>query len=137
MNRGYYLGTQLGDAFTDIDFFFSMEALSKMPALLFPQYVPDGNREWVRGEVFRDGDRKCLLQNWGRLDPAKSLEEQSLLKFFRGPQRQIWMREEYCLNGFERIDPNNGKAYRVKSDRVDSSTPPANDPQNWEEVIED
>jgi len=75
---------------------------------------------------------KWLLQNWGRLDPDIPLERQSLVKLFRDPRRYEWVREEYCINGFERS--YDGVWYRVRAASVDDATPPPNNPQAWEET---
>jgi len=112
-----------------VDWYFSMEALVRAPHMIFAEYVPDPNREYARGNVVREGQNKWLLQNWGRLDPNIPLGQQNLLKLFRGGERYEWVREEYCIKGYERS--YEGVWYRVISERVDDSTPPPNSPQNW------
>jgi len=132
MSKARDTGLQIGEAFKYIDFFSgkSMEALIRLPYLLFSEYVPDGNREYERGEVVRVGNCKYLLQNWGKLNPDIPLSQQSLCKLFRDSGRYEWVREEYCIKGFERYyqdsDPNRTGWYRVISERVDSGTPPPN-----------
>jgi len=115
-----------------------MEALVRAPALIFSEYVPDGKREYNRGEVVREGSSKWLLQNWGKLDPGIPLNQQNLCKLFRDSGRYPWVREEYCLKGFERYyddgDPGRTGWYVVISERVDSGTPPPNDSQNWQKI---
>ena len=142
-------GRQIGEAISLIDFSISkrnMIALVKFPALLFAEYVPDGNREYERGEVIRVGNYKFLLQNWGKIDPNNPPRVEgnqvypSLCKLFRDAGRYDWVREEFCLKGFERHyddgDANRTGWYRVVSDSVDSGTPPPNDSQNWQKVID-
>ena len=141
-------GKQIGEAIRLIDFSVSernMVALVKLPAFLFPEYVPDGQREYQRGEVIRVGNNKYLLQNWGKIDPKNSPRiengrvEPSLCKLFRDGGRYEWVREEFCLRGFERYyddgDPGRTGWYRVVSESVDSGTPPPNDSQNWEKDL--
>ena len=126
-------GHQIGEALTYVNFYWSMDALVRLPAMLFQEYAPDGNRQYERGQVVRQGSYKYLLQGDGKLDPGRPLSELSLLKLFRDSNRYEWVREEYCIRGFERS--YNDIWYRVKVDRVDSATPPPNDNQSWE-VIE-
>ena len=103
-----------------------------MPAIVFEEYVPNGNREYIRGEVVTIGNAKYLLQNWGKIDPSNPPPTNSLCKLFRDAGRYEWVREEYCIKGYERS--YNGVWYRVISTRVDSGTPPPNDTQNWGQV---
>ena len=138
-------GRSVGEAFQYINWFESMEALVRLPFSMFAEYVPDGNRDYERGEVVRSGCNKWLLQGNGRLDPNKALDAQSLLKLLRdsnshdpdGTPRN-WHREEYCLKGFQRYyddgDPGRTGWYEVISERVDSATNPNNDMQNWRKV---
>ena len=126
------LGQKIGEALSYVDWFFSMESLVRLPWLFFPEYVPDGQREYRRGEVIRTGHEKWLLQNWGKLDPNRPPSEQSLLKLFRDGNRYDWVREEYCIQGFER--KYNNKWYRVKVPSVDDATPPPNATDRWDEI---
>jgi len=86
------------------------------------------------------------LQNWGRIDVDNPPPTNPLCKLFRDSGRydpdgtpRNWVREEYCLKGFERYydggDPQRTDWYAVKSGRVDSATPPPNDAQNWQKKI--
>ena len=142
-------GKQIGEALSLIDFSVSernFTALVKLPALLFSEYVEDGNREYIRGEVIRVGNCKYLLQNWGKIDPNNPPRVEgnqvfpSLCKLFRDSGRYEWVKEEFCLKGFERHyddgDPNRTGWYVVISERVDGGTPPPNDYQNWQKIIE-
>lgn len=137
----------VGEAISLIDFSTSernMVALVKLPALLFAEYVPDGERVYERGEVIRVGSNKFLIQNFGKIDPnnppriESNQVEPSLCKLFRDGGRYDWVREEFCLQGFERYyddgDANRTGWYRVISARVDSGTPPPNDYQHWEKI---
>ena len=138
--KGRELGYKIGESIDCIDWFFSMEALVRMPWQFYKEYVPDGNREYRRGEVVRTGHEKWLLQNWGKLDenltPAivDDRPNMNLLKLFRDSNRYDWVREEYCIYGFER--KFNNKWYRVKVPNVDDSTAPPNNPTAWEEITE-
>lgn len=44
------------------DYKVRMDALVRLPYMLFPEYVPDGNRQYERGQVVREGTYKYLLQ---------------------------------------------------------------------------
>ena len=135
-------GKQIGEALSLIDFSVSQRnhiALVKLPAMLFAEYVPDGNREYQRGEVVRVGHAKYLMQNFGKIDPNNPPPTNNLCKLFRdsashdadGTPRE-WVREEFCLQCFQRL--YNGAWYEVTSAMVDSATPPPNDGQNWKAV---
>ena len=115
-----------------VDWYYNMEALVRAPFMFFSVYVPDARREYNRGEVVRIDHEKYLLQNWGKLDPNIPLSEQSLCKLFRDSGRYSWVREEYCLKGYERL--YNGVWYCVIADRVDDATPPPNNTQAWERL---
>jgi len=134
MSRAREAGRSAWDFTQYIDWFFSMEALVRASFTIFSEYVPDGTREYNRGEVVRDGANKWLLQNWGRLDPNIPLNQNPLLKLFRDGGRYEWVREEYCLKGFERY--YDGDWYKVIAERADSAIPPPNDGQNWEKIEE-
>lgn len=129
-NRGYELGFQSYDFVKYIDWFYSQEALVRAGYFLFEKYVPDGNRDYRRGEVIRTENYKWLLQNWGRLDPLIPLIQQPLLKLFRDNKRYEWVREEFCLQGFERSYGD--QWYRVITPSVDSATAPPFDTANWQ-----
>jgi len=132
-SRAYRAGYDSIDALTYVNWYWSMEALVRMPYTFFKPYVPDGQRDYQRGEVVREGIVKWLLQGDGRLDPGRPLMEQSLVKMFRdGHGEYDWFREEYCLEGFRRR--YNGVLYVVISDRADDATPPPNDTRNWAEA---
>jgi len=149
MNKAYEAGKTIGEAISLIDFSVSERnhiALVKLPALLFKEYVPDGNREYQRGEVIRVGTEKYLLQNFGKIDPNNppriegNQVQPSLCKLFRDAERYNWVREEFCLKGFERYfddgDPVRTGWYIVISDVVDNAAPPNALPQNWEKLPE-
>jgi len=84
------------------------DALVTFPYLCFEEYVPDAERQYERGQVVRESCCKYLIQNDGvRIDVSRPLREQ--LKLFRDSGRydedgapRTWVREEYCLNGFQR-----------------------------------
>ena len=113
------------------------KALVGLDYILFSEYLHDPSRQYQRGEVVRVGEYKYLLTNNGNIttNPADS----TLCKLFRskasydldGTPRE-WVREEFCMRGFERH--YNNKWYRVKVDVVDSATPPSNDTNAWEEI---
>ena len=132
MSRASEAGKRAWEWVQYVDWFYNMEALARAPYMFFPSYVPDALREYNRGEAFRIGHEKYLLQNWGKLDPNIPLSEQSLCKLFRDSGRYPWVREEYCLKGYERL--YNGVWYRVIAERVDDATPPPNNAQAWEAV---
>ena len=147
MNGLLEMGKSIGEALRMIDYSVSercMTALVKLPALPFEEYVPDGNREYERGEVIRVGNNKFLIQNWGKIDPANPPRVENgqvqpqLCKLFRDSGRYEWVKEEFCLLGFERYyddgDENRTGWYRVVSNVVDSGTPPPNDDRNWVRV---
>lgn len=146
MSKARDAGKSIGEALTKVNWYWSMDALVLLPALLFAEYVPDSNRMYSRGEVIRTGSNKWLLQGDGRIDPNNPPATNSLCKLFRDDGRydpdgtpRNWWREEYCVRDFERYyeDPNQPKNtgwYRVIVDRVDDATPPPNEPQSWEKV---
>ena len=138
MNPARDAGLSVGAAFRYINFFYAMGALVRLPYLLFPAYVPDGDRQYNQGEVIRVGAEKYLLQNWGGIDPNTPPPTNPLCKLFRDGGRYPWVREEYCLKGFERYyddgDPNRTGWYAVTADYVDDATPPPNAPNMWEKV---
>jgi len=133
-------GKQIGEALNLIDFFFSHEALARLPAMLFAEYVPDPDRMYNRGEVVRMGSSKYLLQNWGRIDIDKPPPQNPLCRLFRDSGRYEWVREEYCAKGFERYyeDANNSQNtgwYKVIADNAgDNNTPPPGMPTVWERL---
>jgi len=124
------------DALRLVDFFFSHEALVRLPPIVFQGYINDPERQYNRGEVIAINECKYLIQNWGRIDSQPRIEgdqvQPSLCKLFRDSGRYDWVKEEYCAKGFERF--YNGEWYRVISSNVDSGTPPPNDYQNWEKL---
>jgi len=141
MSRAFDTGKSIGEAFAFIDFFSGKgpEALVRLPYLLFPEYVPDLQRDYQRGEVIRVGSNKYLLQNWGRIDIDRPPEINPLCKLFRDGGRYDWVREEYCIKGFERYyddgDPERTGWYRVIADNAgDNNTPPPGVPMIWEKV---
>ena len=141
-------GKAIGEALRLVNWYWCMEALVRMPAMFFTfaEYVPDGERMYLRGDVVKIGANKYLLQGDGRIDPSKPPPENSLCKLFRDSGRydpdgtpRSWVREEYCLKDFARYwtDDNPQKTgwYRVKAERVDDATPPPNS-VSWE-LIQD
>ena len=136
-------GRQIGEALSLIDFSVSeknYEALVRLPAMLFAEYVPDLDRQYERGEVVRMGSCKYLLQNWGKIDPDMPPPVNPLCKLFRDAGRYDWVREEYCIQGFERFyedtsNPQNTGWYRViAANAGDNNTPPPGVPNVWERV---
>ena len=132
-------GKQIGEALQLVDWFYSMEALVRLPYMLFTEYIPDGERMYNRGEVIRVGNAKYLLQNWGRIDPNQPPPVNPLCKLFRDSGRYEWVREEYCIKGFERYyddgDPQRTGWYRVIADNAgDNNAPPPGVPMTWEKV---
>ena len=118
------------------------EFLATIPARFVPKYAYR-SENWERGEFFRVGNDKYLVQNDGRIDAGEPPPVNPLCKLFRdesgyGPDgsMRLWVREEFCVKGTERYydggDPQRTGWYIVISDRVDSATPPPNDAQNWE-----
>lgn len=149
MSRARDTGKSIGEAFQYIDFFSGKgpDALVRLPYLIFPEYVPDPQRDYQRGEVIRVGNNKYLLQNWGKIDdnnPPRIEGTQCyppLCKLFRDSGRYDWVREEYCIKGFERYyddgDPNRTGWYRVITENAgDNNTPPPGVPQTWEKLAE-
>ena len=134
MSRARDTGKSIAEAFTYVNWYWSMEALVRMPAMFFQEYVPDGDRFYERGEVVRIGTYKYLLQGDGRIQVDNPPPTNSLCKLFRDSGRYEWVREEYCIKGFERS--YNDVWYRVIVDRVDDATPPSNS-NAWEEVTEE
>ena len=128
-------GRGLGESVKRTNYFNNMMALAYLPYVYVPEYVHDTQREYMRGEVTRVGVNKFLLQGDGRLNEQPYIEDNqakpSLVKLFRDAGRYEWVREEYCIKGFERS--YNGKWYRVTAEIVDDSTPPGNS-QAWEEI---
>ena len=143
-------GRQIGEALSLIDFSVSernYDALVRLPSLLFAAYEADGSREYARGEVVRVGNNKFLMQNWGKIDPANPprIEDgvvlPSLCKLFRDGGRYDWVREEWCIRGYERYyedksRPENTGWYRVvMSNAGDNNTAPPYTPLAvWERV---
>ena len=138
MSRASEAGTNAWAWVQCVDWFYNMEALVRAPFMFFPEYVPDSNREYNRGEVVREGGNKWLFENWGKLDPSIPLEQQPLLKLFRDSRQYDYFPGEYCLKDFPRYfhdpDPQRDGLYVVISERVDSKTPPPNDAQNWQKL---
>jgi len=135
-----YTKEYLGQIISSMDFSASGKmfiTLVKLPACLFPEYVPDGERIHFKGDVIRQENEKYLMQNQGRLDPNIPLSQQPILKLFRDSGPYPWVREEFCLRGFERYyddgDPGRTGWYRVISANVDSATPPPNS-ADWEKL---
>jgi len=130
----------LGDIISTLDFSLSEKmftVLVKLPATLFPEYVPDPNKRYDKGEVVRTSDTdKYMAQNQTTTSVHPS--ENPGFKLFRDSGRYPWVREEFCLRGFERYyddgDPGRTGWYRVITTSVDSATPPPNDYQNWEKI---
>jgi len=152
MTKAYEAGKAFGSVMQAVKFIdFSVSernkiALVTMSWTAFEAYVADGNREYLRGDVVRVGTEKYLIQNDGKIDPANppriegTQVQPSLCKLFRDSARYPWVREEFCLKGFERYyddgDPGRTGWYRVISNVVDSATPPNALPQNWEKLPE-
>jgi len=146
-SKAFEAGKLIGEAISHIDFSVSERnsvALVKLPSLLFPEYVPDGNREYNRGEVIRVGSEKYMFTNWGKIDPNNppriegTQVQPSLVKLYRDSGRYNWVREEFCLQGFERYyedtgNPSNTGWYRVISDVADGAAPPPND-NRWSKI---
>lgn len=134
----------LGDIVSSMDFSVSERMkikLVQLPARLFPQYVPDTNRNYDRGEAFADGDvNKWMAQNNTRLDPNIPLHEQPNLQLFRdGNGDYEYFPGEGCLRGFRRRfenvnRPEENGVYEVTVNYVDSKTPPPNDYQSWKKI---
>ena len=131
---------QIGEALSLIDFSVSernFTALVKLPALLFTEYAEDPQREYNRGEVIRVGNNKYLLQNWGKIDADRPPPVNPLCKLFRDGGRYEWVREEWCIQGFERYwenaeRPQDTGWYRViAASAGDNNTPPAGVPGVW------
>jgi len=123
-------GRQIGEALRLINFYWSMDALVKLPYILFPEYVPDSERMYNRGNVIRIDKYKYLIQNDGRIDVNNPPPTNSLCKLFRDSGRYEWVREEYVLQGFERSYDD--LWYRCIVPIEDGSTPPPNNPSVWE-----
>ena len=136
-------GKQIGEALSLLDFSVSernYEALVRLPAMLFAEYVPDPDRMYERGEVIRVGNVKYLLQNWGRIDPNVPPEVNPLCKLFRDSGRYEWVREEWCSQGFERHwenadRPEESGWYRViAANAGDNNTAPPSVPSVWAKI---
>lgn len=115
------------------------EALVRLPAMMFREYIPDAQRMYERGEVIRVDSCKYLLQGDGRIDIDKPPSANPLCKLFRDGGRYEWVREEYCSRGFERYyddgDPQRTGWYRVTADNAgDNNTPPPGIPQTWKKL---
>jgi len=119
------------------------EFLIYCPAQLIPEYEYVPNKNWLRGKFTRVGNDKFLLTGDGRIN--ESPVTSSLCKLFRDENShnpdglpRHWVREEFCIKDTERYyddgDPGRTGWYKVISERVDSSTPPPNDYQNWEKL---
>jgi len=141
--RGARIGVAMGKLRLQIPDNDCYEFLIYCPAQLIPEFVPDPQKDWLRGKFTRVGNDKYLLTGDGRINdtPATS----SLCKLFRDENRlnpdgtpREWVREEFCIAGTERYyddgDPERTGWYVVISDRVDSATPPSGDTMNWQKV---
>ena len=118
--------------------------LVQMPYKYFPEFVPDPQRDYDRGEVTRMSWNKYLLPDGGRIDqgqtPATSnrcLLHRDTASFDPDGEKRIWVREELCLLGMWRWDEESGNSaqhgwYEVITRLVASATPPYNDGANWE-----
>ena len=127
-----------------------------LPYSVFRQYAMDvlrperivSNYFYERGEVACVDRCKFLLDGDRRLNPNDPNEIPRIegnevkpgnLKLFRDSGRYNWVRNEYCLKGFERYFEDSNRPdktgwYTVISARVDSSTPPPDDYQNWQKM---
>ena len=121
-----------GRVFSSIDWFNNMDALAAAPWKWFAEYAPDPERMYYRGEVIRVETYKYLIQSQGRIENDRPPAVNPLCKLFRDPGLYEWVREEYCLRGYVR--GYEGKFYQVIAARVDSATPPPNDPASWKEI---
>lgn len=141
-------GKQIGEAINLIDFSLSennFTALAKLPYILFAEYIPDPDKMYYRGEVIRVKDNKYLIQNQGRIENDRPPHINSLCKLFRDSKRydfdgnvRFWVREEWCLFGYERYyenpdRPQDNGWYRVKTNHAEgNNTQPPGMPNIWE-----
>jgi len=123
-----------GKIFSAIDFSTSeslLDLLAKLAASNFPEYVPDPEKTYFKGEVVRTSDTdKYMAQNQTTTSVHPS--QNPTFKLFRDDLIYEWVREEYCLRGYVR--GYEGKFYQVIAARVDSATPPPNDTASWKEI---
>jgi len=138
MSKAYDLGKDLGKAITSgiskLRFLpggDDYDALIDFPYQYFMAYEPSDDMI-LRGKVRRVGREKWCAQSDLRLTNPPSVDVG--WKLFRDSGEYDYMREEYCLKGFPRR--YNGKLYVVIADRVDDATPPPNNPQSWQEMVE-
>jgi len=147
-SKFYQLGYESQEALLYVNWFFSMEALVRLPPSNLKRYKPDPTLNRERGEAFRIGEDKWLVQNNGRIELDKPPNINPLCKLFRDKRRydskgnrRDWVREEYCLRGFERYeendDPKRAGWYEVIVDNVDDATRPSQAPQNWKRKEDD
>jgi|GEM_PF-3166731 len=124
----------MGSLIFSMDFSTSekmFDVLANLPASYFPEYVPDPERTYFKGDVVRGGEvEKYMAQNQTTTSAHPS--QNPMFKLFRDGGLYEWVREEYCLRGFVRSYA--GKWYEVTAARVDSATPPPNDPASWKEI---
>ena len=124
----------LGEMFSAIDFSTSerlLDLLAKLPASTFPEYTLDPNKTYFKGEAVRTSDTdKYMAQN--QTTTSLHPSQNPMFKLFRDNGLYEWVREEYCLRGYVRS--YEGKWYEVIAARVDSATPPPNDPASWREI---
>ena len=128
MSRAKEHGRQSWNWVRYIDWFYNMGALARAPSPIFDEYVPDGQREYQRGEVVRIKHEKYLLENWGKIDPAIPPDKNPLCKLFRDGGRYPYVPKEYCLKGYPRYwedaNPEREGWFEVIAEMVDDSTPP-------------
>ncbi|MCL2434270.1 MAG: hypothetical protein FWD16_07140 [Clostridia bacterium] len=107
----------------------------------------DGNTQTQhqRGTVTRTGEIKWLLNNNGNIDPnpleaGATTPFRSISEYDEDGTERQWMEKEFCITGMIRW--HLGSRYRVKargdggSLATDSATPPPNDTNTWEKVLE-
>jgi len=152
MNRGrefyYNLMYSLGKGIRKIRFIpntENYEALIDLSALFFETFVYDAQTQYYTGNVLKmpdDDISKYLCMGDGiRFDDDPNRKDpvvHNQWKLFRHAgllEDWQWEREEFCMKGFVRRDPQNNKRYRVIVDRIDDATEPRNS-SAWEEITE-
>jgi len=144
MHEARDFGKQIAEglAFLDIISERDFRGCLRLPATLYPEYVPDPEIDYKRGMVLRmPGDKvsKYAFTGDGRIQNGNPPPINSLLKLVRNlAGRYRWVREEFCEKGMWRWwdnDPNRPEQhgwYEVIADIVDDATEPPNATNRWE-----
>jgi hypothetical protein len=136
-------GVSEGIAFFDVISERSFRGCLRVPATLYPEYVPDPNRNYLRGTVLKmpdDNVSKYVFTGDGRIpnDRPPGHPEQRQLRLVRNRTGRFrHVREEFCEQGMWRwwdADPNRQEQhgwYELIVPIFDGNQDPPQIPQIW------